>query len=78
MAEIEQLGWDQALLEEFFIVSGFSLSRNGAGAERAAVVEPADGKKCPRCWRVTPSIGKNSKHPQICERCATMVDLIQS
>jgi isoleucyl-tRNA synthetase len=76
VAEIEGLGWDQALLEEFFIVSGLRLSRNGAGQERTAVVEPAEGQKCPRCWRVTPTIGKNSKHPQICERCAGMIDLL--
>ena len=75
--EIEQLGWDTPLLEEFFIVSGLSLSRNGGGSERVAVVEPAEGQKCPRCWRVTPTIGKNQKHPQICERCATMVEQLK-
>jgi len=76
VAEIESLGWGQALLEEFFIVSGLSLNRNGAGAERAAAVEPAEGQKCPRCWRVTPTVGKNSKHPQVCERCAGMIELL--
>lgn len=77
VAEIEQLGWDQALLEEFFIVSGLGLSRNGAGQERAALVEQAEGEKCPRCWRITPTVGGNPKHPQICERCASMVELLE-
>jgi isoleucyl-tRNA synthetase len=29
----------------------------------------ADGAKCDRCWNYSPTVGKNSEHPVICDRC---------
>jgi isoleucyl-tRNA synthetase len=29
----------------------------------------ADGEKCDRCWNYSPTVGKNSEHPVICDRC---------
>ncbi len=37
------------------------------------VVEPAEGEKCERCWRVLPEVGTQPDHPDICERCAEVV-----
>ena len=37
------------------------------------VVEPAEGEKCERCWRVLPEVGTQPGHPDICGRCAEAV-----
>lgn len=29
----------------------------------------AEGAKCDRCWNYSPTVGKNSEHPVICDRC---------
>jgi len=33
-------------------------------------------KKCERCWNYRPSVGKNQKHPTICDRCVDVVENI--
>ena len=38
-----------------------------------AVVEPAQGAKCERCWKILPSVGSDSEHPALCARCAGVV-----
>ncbi|MBV9462614.1 MAG: isoleucine--tRNA ligase [Verrucomicrobiae bacterium] len=74
VAELEKLGWDPAWLEEFFIVSNLALNRNGTDEDRQAFVELAPGEKCPRCWRVTTTVGRDASHPEVCERCAAMLE----
>jgi isoleucyl-tRNA synthetase len=32
-------------------------------------VTNAEGAKCDRCWNYSPTVGKNSEHPAICDRC---------
>lgn len=32
-------------------------------------VEPADGKKCERCWNYSTSVGQHQAQPTLCERC---------
>jgi isoleucyl-tRNA synthetase len=39
-------------------------------------VEPAAGDKCERCWIHEPSVGANSEHPTICNRCLKVLDRI--
>ncbi len=34
----------------------------------------AGGCKCARCWTYSDSVGQNSDHPDICERCAKVID----
>ncbi|MFO1519458.1 MAG: isoleucine--tRNA ligase [bacterium] len=34
---------------------------------------PAEGKKCERCWNYTITVGRNEKHPLLCERCSKVV-----
>ncbi len=36
----------------------------------------ASGQKCPRCWYMKDDIGSNAKHPEICGRCANIVENI--
>ncbi len=37
------------------------------------MVRPAEGAKCERCWTHSTSVGENSDHPAICERCLGVV-----
>lgn len=34
---------------------------------------PAEGQKCERCWNFTITVGRNEKHPLVCERCAKVL-----
>ena len=36
----------------------------------AVVFAKAEGEKCARCWRVTPEVGAQPKHEDLCARCA--------
>jgi isoleucyl-tRNA synthetase len=59
----------EADLPMIYIVSGISLSSGSA----APKVSPAAGKKCERCWTYKTSVGENSTHPTLCDRCASVV-----
>lgn len=61
-----------SLFEELLIVSAV---RFEAGEEIAAVVEPAQGEKCPRCWNYR-DLGGNASHPDVCLRCGDVLDAI--
>ncbi len=37
-------------------------------------VQPARGGKCERCWIRSTTVGQNSEHPKICERCCDVVE----
>jgi len=39
----------------------------------AVRVSPAEGKKCERCWTVTPDTGSHPQHPDVCPRCAEVL-----
>jgi len=57
-------------LLSILIVSELSVVKG----DRNIVVKKAEGKKCERCWMYLKSVGKNSKHPTLCERCSGVVD----
>ncbi|WP_165249140.1 isoleucine--tRNA ligase [Adlercreutzia sp. ZJ141] len=62
--------FDEAVLEELFIVSGVQLEE---ADELSATVMPAEGEKCPRCWNYR-TLGGNAAHPDVCERCGNALD----
>src|SRR5699024_3951732 len=37
-------------------------------------VEKHDGERCDRCWTHTNTVGAHANHPDICERCAEIVE----
>jgi isoleucyl-tRNA synthetase len=41
-------------------------------------VELAPGEKCARCWKVLPEVGKVMAHPDLCHRCANVVERIDA
>ncbi len=57
---------------EVLIVSNVQLKPLPDGM--AVQVEPADGDKCARCWRVLPEVGSQPAHPALCARCADAVE----
>ena len=60
---------DEDVLADLFIVSQVSIAGDAAGVQ----VEPAQGAKCERCWKILPSVGKDAEHPGLCGRCAKVV-----
>lgn len=69
-------------LAPIFIVSAVEVVKGGEGefkGEYAGVgftVKKADGEKCERCWMYSDTVGKNSAHKTLCERCAS--DCVES
>jgi len=57
-------------LEEFFILSDLTLQ---PGKEPAASISKTPHQKCARCWRHRPSVGKSAAHPELCDRCESVV-----
>ncbi len=57
-------------LADLLIVSQVRVS---TGTEINVDVEPAQGAKCERCWKILPSVGKDGEHPALCARCASVV-----
>ena len=62
---------DEDSMADVFIVSQVALEKGGENLE--VQVEPAQGAKCERCWKVLPSVGSDSEHPTLCARCAKVV-----
>ena len=57
-------------LEEFFILSDLKIE---SGKEPAALISKTAHAKCARCWRHRPTVGKSAAHPELCDRCESVV-----
>lgn len=63
----------EEFLPALFIVSKVELEiLNGEGKVQVEV-ERAPGDKCARCWNYRPSVGQDESHPEICDRCLSVV-----
>ncbi len=70
-------------LASVFIVSGVTLIKGEApagayseeGSAVAVVVEPADGKKCDRCWKYATDGVDTDEDGYLCGRCKQILDL---
>ena len=66
-------------LKDIFIVSELILLKEKGGINEGVTsglgikVEKASGLKCERCWSYKESVGSDSNHPTLCERCAAIV-----
>jgi isoleucyl-tRNA synthetase len=61
-------------LEQFAalcIVSEVKLLK--ASGETSVAAEKSSHAKCQRCWNYWPSVGKDGDHPDLCERCLSVV-----
>ena len=71
-------------LAEAFVVSRVNVQTNGATSTSARAVpglvhvkvERAPGGKCERCWKHLTSVGAAADHPQLCERCVSVVSAL--
>jgi isoleucyl-tRNA synthetase len=61
---------DKEELEEFFIVSDLAIHE---AKEASASVTKTPYKKCARCWRHRPAVGTSTAHPDLCDRCESVV-----
>ena len=69
--------------EGFFIVSQVELESKNIEAKASDDADPlvgvevavvrAQGAKCPRCWIWSSNIGTDSRYPDVCPRCATVL-----
>jgi isoleucyl-tRNA synthetase len=66
---------DQEELEEFFIVSDLTIRQ---AKEASASVTKTAYAKCARCWRHRPSVGASKAHPDLCDRCESVVEANKS
>jgi isoleucyl-tRNA synthetase len=61
------------LLVSIFIVSDVSVERPAAARGKASLsavkIEKIDFSKCARCWNYRSSVGRDSQHPKLCNRC---------
>ena len=66
-------------LSSIFIVSDVDVINGGTGDFKgeyesvSMTVEKATGAKCERCWVYSESVGKDSNHPTLCERCVKVI-----
>jgi isoleucyl-tRNA synthetase len=61
---------DKEELEEFFIVSDLTIHQ---AKEASVSVTKAPYKKCARCWRHRPTVDTSKAHPDLCDRCESVV-----
>ena len=64
----EKVGQEE--LEEFFIVSDLTIHQ---AKEASASVTKTPYAKCARCWRHRPTVGASKAHPDLCDRCESVV-----
>ncbi|HSB72424.1 MAG TPA: isoleucine--tRNA ligase [Candidatus Methylomirabilis sp.] len=72
-ADAEFLAARQQDLETICIVSALSVRRGEGNAGLAVSVSRAPGRKCPRCWNYRESVGVSTAHPDLCARCAEVL-----
>jgi isoleucyl-tRNA synthetase len=61
---------DKEELEEFFILSDLTIHEAN---EATACVTKTPYRKCARCWRHRSSVGASKAHPDLCDRCESVV-----
>jgi isoleucyl-tRNA synthetase len=67
----------QTDLPMLFIVSAVDLGSLGSAAADKRVevrVQRAEGRKCARCWTFSESVGRSPRYPDVCARCAVVLD----
>ncbi len=71
------LSANKAILPTILITSEVEIKNEAGGSLVGEVVgvdvAKASGEKCERCWCYSDTVGKNDKHPTLCERCAKII-----
>ncbi|HEY4258380.1 MAG TPA: isoleucine--tRNA ligase [Candidatus Udaeobacter sp.] len=61
---------DKEELEEFFIVSDLTIHQ---AKEASASITKTPYAKCARCWRHRLTVGASKAHPDLCDRCESVL-----
>ncbi|MBI4456197.1 MAG: isoleucine--tRNA ligase [Acidobacteria bacterium] len=63
-------------LRYIFIVSEVALEESADfGPDYLEIkVQPAEGKKCERCWNYSSDVGINNQYPSVCSRCVAALE----
>ncbi len=73
------LSGEEGTLREVLIVSQLEFNDHVEGTEGKELegikvaVERAEGRKCERCWHISPTVGGNKEHPSICRECVEVL-----
>jgi isoleucyl-tRNA synthetase len=70
-AALAEVGADQ--LAAVYIVSGVDLRADASVGDVRVEVLPPSGAKCGRCWTWLPTVGTHADHPELCDRCHSVV-----
>jgi isoleucyl-tRNA synthetase len=73
-AQFMRLRGSQAELEEFFILSELRIE---PGAETSAELTRTEFRRCERCWRHRAYVGQSAAHPDLCDRCESVVTALE-
>jgi hypothetical protein len=60
------------------VVSQLELSDEDATGPTEIAVSAAGGPECPRCWRRTGTAPGHARDPNLCARCAAVIDALPS
>jgi len=70
-AALREVGVEQ--LAAVYIVSSVEIRAEDGVSELTVEVVPPGGAKCARCWNWLPTVGTHSDHPELCDRCHSVV-----
>ncbi len=79
--DLSHLGELEDILPTMFIVSQVEIRQvkdvpegvSDSFAKTRIAIERAEGEKCSRCWNYSPWVGKDHKHPDLCQRCLKVI-----
>ncbi|QDP40108.1 isoleucine--tRNA ligase [Radiobacillus deserti] len=75
--QMKQLLENVVDIHQLFIVSEAVITNEASGANEyehvSVLVEKHDGERCERCWVASDTVGTDSEHPELCDRCASIV-----
>lgn len=68
----------QELFRQVLILGRLQIIDQPPAEDSDVMIQPiVDGSKCARCWITDETVGKNPQHPELCVRCASIVDSLQ-
>ncbi len=70
----EQWASDAPLLATICMVSEVEIVADPAAVADSVRVERSSYAKCERCWNLRSTVGHNTDHPALCDRCARVID----
>jgi isoleucyl-tRNA synthetase len=68
--------WNLPHLQELTVVSALELDPEDAASATEITVTEAPLPECPRCWRRTGTASGHAHEPNLCTRCAAVIDAL--